>query len=242
MRLREAERLKYQQNGKTDKNSMITFLGEDIMHRINKNEDAFIPAPFLPGGMPGGILSRFLYGTTPLPLLKDDFDNRPQAVEAARRAISHHVPSGILLKANEVWRRSQLTTSITQRNRLTPMNKFDRALGLALASAFSNHILRSYNKVKTKQPLACTGNDPRAVIEPLPIPPTQPTALPTHLHINNTDNRTTQTALPICTFGGDVPRTPALHLDHTDKETAQSGIPGCNGDGEIFVPVHVLNN
>ena len=172
MRLREAEHLKYQRNGKTNKDSMITFSGEDIFRRIKKNKDAFIPAPFLPGGMPGGFFSRFFYGTTPLPLHTADFDDRLQAVEAARRAISHHVPSGILLRANEAWRRSQLTATITRRTRLTPMNKFDRALGLTLAPAISNHILRSYNKVKNKQPLACTCNDPHIGCKPFPIPPT----------------------------------------------------------------------
>ena len=55
MCLREAERLKYERNGKTDKDSMITFSREDIFQRINKNEDPFIPFPFLPGGMPGGF-------------------------------------------------------------------------------------------------------------------------------------------------------------------------------------------
>ena len=196
MRLREAERLKYQRNGKTNKDSMITFSGEDIFQRINKNEDTFIPAPFLPGGMPGGVFSQFFYGTTPLPLLTDNFDNRPQAVEAARRAISHHVPSGILLEANDAWRRSQLTTTIARRTQLTPMDKFVRALGLTLALAFSNHILQSYNKVKHKQPLACTCNDPHTGCAPFPIPPTQTTDSPNHSNTDNTDNSRPQTGLP----------------------------------------------
>ena len=74
------------------------------------------------------VFQPILLGTTPIPLLTDNFDNRPQAVETARRAISHHVPSGILLKANETWRHSQLTTTIAHSTQLTPMNKFDRAL------------------------------------------------------------------------------------------------------------------
>ena len=105
MRLREAERLKYQRNGKTDMDSIITFSGEDIFQRINDMNDAFI-LPLLPCGMPGGFFSQFFYGTTPIPLHATDFDDRPQAAEAARRAISHHVPSGILLRANEARRRS----------------------------------------------------------------------------------------------------------------------------------------
>ena len=106
MRLREAERLKYQRNGKTDKESIITFFGEEIFQQINDRKDVYIASPFLPGRMPEGPFSQFYYGTTPVPLHKADFDNRPQAADATRRVISHCIPSGILLKATEAWRQT----------------------------------------------------------------------------------------------------------------------------------------
>ena len=142
----------------------------------------------------------------------------PKLLKLSQTCYIPSCTSGILLKGNEAWRRSPLTASINRRTQLTPMNKFDQALGLKLASAFSNHILRSYNKVKHKQPLACTCNDPREVCESFPIPPTLPTDSTNHLNTDNTDNRRPQTGLPICIFGGDVLRTPSPYLDHTDKD------------------------
>ena len=119
----EAECLKYQRDGKTDKDSIINFYGEDICQRMNDIDNAFTPTPFLlSGGMPGRFVSWFFYGTTPIPLHAANFDDRPQAAEAARRVISHHMPSGIWLRANEAWRQSQLTATITHRTQLTPMN------------------------------------------------------------------------------------------------------------------------
>ena len=128
--------------------------------------------------MPGGPFSQFFYGTKPVPLHKANFDNRPQTADAARRVISHCIPSGILLKASEAWRRTQLNATTTNRNQLTPMNKFDRALGLTLASTFSNHLLRSYNKVKNKKSLACTWNNPLTGCDSSPLSNTQPTDNP----------------------------------------------------------------
>ena len=72
---------------------MITLSGEEIIQQMNEMDNGYIPSLFLPGGMPEGLFSRFFYVNTPIPLQGTNFDSRPHATEAARRATSIHVPS-----------------------------------------------------------------------------------------------------------------------------------------------------
>ena len=107
LRLREGERLKFQRDGHTNKDTKITKSGEDIIRSINSNNMALIPVPILPGGTTHGLFRRLLFGEDAIPLTASDFDNRPQAVIAAATAISPKVPRGILTRANEIWRYSK---------------------------------------------------------------------------------------------------------------------------------------
>ena len=179
-------------------------------------DNACIPSPFLPGGMPGSCFSRFFYDTKPIPLHEANFDNRLHAAEAARRATSICIPSSILIKANKAWKRTQLDANNTNRNRLTPVETSDLALGLTIISAFSNHLLRSYNKVKNKKPLACTCNDPQTGCDFSPIINKQ--------LIDRANQRTNNS-----------------NTDNIDNSRTRSGTPACNCGGENFVLMNALN-
>ena len=95
------------------------------------------------GGSTGGLINKMLYGTNAIPLNQGDFDNKPHAAAAALTARSK-VPSGILIQANDIWRHTQQTSPSHNQQLYTPQVTFDRQLGLMIAAAFSNHILRAH--------------------------------------------------------------------------------------------------
>ena len=100
----------------------------------------------LPGGSTGGLINKMLYGTNAIPLNQGDFDNKRHAATAALTARSK-VPSGILIRADDIWRHSKQTIPSHIQQLYTPQATFDRQLGLTIATAFSNHILRAHKKV-----------------------------------------------------------------------------------------------
>ena len=109
-----------------------------------------IPIPILPGGSTHGLFRRFLYGTDTIPLHASDFDtNRPQAAIAAATARSPKVPSGILNRANDIWRHSKAEHQSSQYARFSPLEKFEKKFGLTVATAFSNHIARAHKTLTT---------------------------------------------------------------------------------------------
>ena len=65
-----------------------------------------IPSVIIPYGMFGSLISRFLYGTgtEPLPPPKYNEKTWPNAKRLAELCISDNVPSGILPRANDLWR------------------------------------------------------------------------------------------------------------------------------------------
>ena len=152
LRLREGERLKFQRQGKTDKDTKISKSGENIMQNINSNNESLIPCSILPGGSTGSLFNRLMYGSDAIPLHEDDFDNRPHATLAAETAASPKVPRGILERANDLWRHSKDDSLQSRPNNYNPRANFDKRLGLSIATATANHILRSFNKVKNKGP------------------------------------------------------------------------------------------
>ena len=107
---------------------------------------ALVPMPILPGGSIHGLFGRMFYGTDTIPLGPDAFDNRPHAATAAHTALTK-VPSGILLRANEIWRKSKRNTMTHSKHDYSPLATFDKQLGLAIATSFSNHLLRAHTKV-----------------------------------------------------------------------------------------------
>ena len=85
LRLRNGEKLKFQRRGKTDKSTMITMTGDQIMGDIIRNNMALLPIAISPHGKFGSIFNRFLYGNDPLPL-PDFAEGRVNAEAAARIA------------------------------------------------------------------------------------------------------------------------------------------------------------
>ena len=150
LRLREGEWLKFQPDVATDADTRITRSGDDIIQDINTKNMALIPIPILPGGSTHGLFRRFLYGTDATPLHASDFDtNRPQAAIAAATARSPKVPSGILNRANDIWRHSKAEHQSSQYARFSPLEKFEKKFGLTVATAFSNHIARAHKTLTT---------------------------------------------------------------------------------------------
>ena len=123
---------------------------------------ALIPIPILPGGSTHGLFRRFLYGTDAIPLHASDFDtNRPQAAIAAATARSPKVPSGILIRANDIWRHSKAEHQSSQYARFSPLEKFEKKFGLTVATAFSNHIARAHKTLTTMSHTQHTYAPPR---------------------------------------------------------------------------------
>ena len=86
----------------------------------------------------------------PPPLNAPDFDKtRPQAAIAAATARSPKVPSGILIRANDIWRHSKAEHQSSQYARFSPLEKFEKKFGLTVATAFSNHIARAHKTLTT---------------------------------------------------------------------------------------------
>ena len=75
LRLREGERLKFQQEGSTSMSTQITLSGNDIIKNLNSKIMALIPMPVLPGGSTHGLFNHMFYGTNTIPLGLNDFED-----------------------------------------------------------------------------------------------------------------------------------------------------------------------
>ena len=95
MRLRLGEKGKFQRRGMTDKETMISYTGDEIIGEILKENMALIPIAISPHGHTSGLWNRHMYGTSPMPC--PDFDaKRINAPAAYKLACSPKVPWGIL--------------------------------------------------------------------------------------------------------------------------------------------------
>ena len=155
MRLRLGERGKFQRRGKTDKETMISLTGDEIIGNILHQNMGFIPIAISPHGHTSGLWNRHMYGTNAMPC--PDFDSkRIHAPAAYRLACSSKVPWGILARADILWRAEQPDTSYSGSFRaMTPSAWFDQEFGLITSSAIASHILRAHNKNKSKPAIQC---------------------------------------------------------------------------------------
>ena len=81
---------------------------------------------------------------------------RINAPAAYRLASSLKTPWGVLKRANDLWRHEHPDTSYSGSYRaMTPESWFDHELGLITSSAIASHILRAYNKNKSKPAVRC---------------------------------------------------------------------------------------
>ena len=79
----------------TDKETMISYTGDEIIGEILKENMALIPIAISPHGHTSGLWNRHMYGTSPMPC--PDFDaKRINAPAAYKLACSPKVPWGIL--------------------------------------------------------------------------------------------------------------------------------------------------
>ena len=110
---------------------------------------ALIPIAISPHGHTSSLWNRHMYGTSAMPC--PDFDpTRINAPAAYKLACSPKVPSGVLDRADTLWRADHPDTSYSGSYRaMTPRIWFDQELGLITSSAIASHILRTYNKNRT---------------------------------------------------------------------------------------------
>ena len=148
--------MKFQRKGHTDKETKRTSSGDEIMGNIIRNDMGFVPISISPHGHPAGSLfERFMYGTAAIPI-SNFTDGRPNAEAASRVARSNKVPSGVLLRANEIWRRENPGSFYgTSYKAMDPMKYFQQQLGLIISKALSSHLIRAHNKNKSRRPLEC---------------------------------------------------------------------------------------
>jgi len=155
MRLRLGERGKFQRRGKTDKETMISLTGDEIIGNIIQQNMGFIPIAISPHGHTSSLWNRHMYGTNAMPC--PEFDSkRIHAPAAYRLACSPKVPWGVLARADILWRAEQPDTSYSGSFRaMTPSAWFDQEFGLITSSAIASHILRAHNKNKSKPAVQC---------------------------------------------------------------------------------------
>ena len=155
MRLQLGEKGKFQRRGKTDKATMISLTGDEIIGDILKQNMGLIPIAISPFGRTSSLYNRHMYGTDAMPC--PEFDKkRINAPAAYRLASSLKTPWGVLKRANDLWRHEHPDTSYSGSYRaMTPESWFDHEFGLITSSAIASHILRAYNKNKSTPPVRC---------------------------------------------------------------------------------------
>ena len=155
LRLRDGEKIKFQRRGASDQGTKVTLSGDEIMKEIISKNMALIPIAVSPHGTVGSLFNRFMYGDEPLPSPKFAKD-RIHAPAADRVARSRNVPRGILIKATEYWRKDTHDIFFGDYYKATdPRRWFDQQFGLVISKAISSHLLRAYNRHKTKRAKEC---------------------------------------------------------------------------------------
>ena len=100
----------YQQS-RTCHDTGITISGEEIIEDLYNSKMQLIPFAISPLGLFGPTINRFLYGKT---IDSNNIHNInattfPHTLKMANRASSNEVPSNILERANDIWRRQHPT-------------------------------------------------------------------------------------------------------------------------------------
>ena len=107
--LRGKEKDKFQRGkgtstAKTCIQNNITISGEQITEQLYKSKQQLIPAAVTPLGKLGEVWEYNLYGIQPNQELKINSTKFPYSYKMAKRATSMETPSGMLPRANDVWR------------------------------------------------------------------------------------------------------------------------------------------
>lgn len=144
-RLQKGEKEKFCRSAYSCKLSNTTLSGDAIMHNIISNDMTLIPAAISPHGHTGDLLNRFLYGSTPTPI--NFTANFPHAATAERIARTK-CPSGILPRANSLWRRHHPDLNYGDSyHSPDPMSFFNKHLGLIISKASTSHLSRGLGKL-----------------------------------------------------------------------------------------------
>ena len=159
LRLWNGEKKKYQRRGKTDKQTMISLSGDDIIGEILDQNMGFIPFAVSPGGHIGGLGSALLYGNDPLPCPEFKRRDKTKCVNAEaayKLACSTKMPHGILRRANDIWKRKNPNLSFSGSYKaMDPMSWCNQQLGLVTCNVVSSHLIRAHGKNRTKRPVRC---------------------------------------------------------------------------------------
>ena len=146
--LREGKKKMFCHKGKTDKESGISYNGDEIMSLIGRNNMILIPASITPHGHTGPLLNRFLYdhNTTPHNMYK----NRPNDQRCEESARSTKAPHDILGRANQIWRNTNPQHSFSGSYKaMDPRTHLDQCFGLVMSALRTSHLLRAHTKVNT---------------------------------------------------------------------------------------------
>lgn len=148
LRLRDGEKGKFARaRGGTNKETLRTLTADEVIGSITDSNFCFIPIAVGPFGELGSIFRRFWEGIDPLPLPFYP-DDRPNALKAAKLALSNKTPRDILQVADDAWRRDH-GTRLFGGNYLSPTPSVwaNQQLGLVCLTHLSNHIRCSFQKV-----------------------------------------------------------------------------------------------
>ena len=146
LRLRNGEKLKFQRRGKTDKSTMVTLTGDQIIADIIRNNMALLPIAISAHGQFGSLFKRFLYGEDPLP--SPNFaDGRINAEAVEKIARSAKVSRGVLKRANDIWRCTNPDSSYSGSYKaMDPLTHYNQQMGLIISTSISSHLLRAHEK------------------------------------------------------------------------------------------------
>ena len=147
--MEEGEQNKFQRSrGGTDPLTKESLSGDQIIGEIIDNNMALLPMAITPFGKFGQIANRFWYGTSAhIPPKLYTSQNKPNAIKAAKLSIDMKVPSGILQRANKVWRiRHPGKMYGASYKAMDPMTHTNQLFGRLVCTANGAHILRSMKK------------------------------------------------------------------------------------------------
>ena len=149
LQLEEGEQNKFQRSrGGTDPLTKESLSGDQIIGEIIDNNMALLPMAITPFGKFGPIANRFWYGTSAhIPPKLYTSRDKPNAIKAAKLSIEAKVPSGILQRANKVWRiRHPGKMYGASYKAMDPKTHTNQLFGRLVCTANGAHILRSMKK------------------------------------------------------------------------------------------------
>jgi len=150
LQLEEGEQKKFQRaRGGTDPITKVSLSGDQIIGEIVNNDMGLIPMAISPYGKFGSIANRFWYGTharIPPKLLTSK--DRPNAIKAAKLSVGAKVPSGVLHRANKVWRLQHPGKMYGGSYKaMDPMTHTNQLFGRLVCTANGAHIIRNMKKI-----------------------------------------------------------------------------------------------